>query len=216
MYFYIKLERRAHYCYVFLGFLSEWLSISVQICVSRIPLLTFSSLSLSFVWWTQRTAAQCQERGEFSFTPGWGSGGSGNGWWHCLYDTISVFWEEAPEIFIRFSKVPVPKIGLNCGFCSFSQFLRASHHLQGCEGIFRASLHLSFSTCRNCGEGGGKATIGVLAVSRKGCSGWSGQSCPTLGAPVFLIQLGPLRDISPLSTSSFPLIKCIFGQENTT
>lgn len=148
---------------------------------------------------------------------GGGRGGrSGNGWWHCLYDTISIFWEEAPEIFIRFSKVPVPKIGLNCGLYSFSQFLRALHHLRGCEGIFRASLHLYFSTCRNCGEGGGKATIGVLAVSRKGCSGWSGQSCPTLGAPVFLIQPGPLWDISPLSTSSFLFVKCMFGQENTT
>lgn len=105
---------------------------------------------------------------------------SGNGWWHCLNDTISVFWEEASEIFIRFSKVPVPRMGLNCGLYSFSPFLRASLHLRGCEGILRASLHLSFPTCR-CGAGGGQATTGVLAVRGKGCSGPSGQSCPTWG-----------------------------------
>lgn len=35
MYFY-KLERRGHYCYVFLGFLPESWSISIQICVFHI------------------------------------------------------------------------------------------------------------------------------------------------------------------------------------
>lgn len=55
-----------------------------------------------------------------------------------------------------------------------------------------------------------KARIRRLAVNKKRCSGQSRKSHPTSRASAILIQPGLLHDISPLSASGSPFVKCMF------
>lgn len=125
---------------------------------------------------------------------------------------ISQFPEERHQKFsLDFQRCLWPKIGLKL----WSLFLLWI--LEGTAALLRKwyLCSPSFSSCGRVVEARRKARIGMLAVNKKGCAVLWGCSAHCRG-PGHLSHPGPLQDISPLSASCSPFVKCMFGSGKHT